>query len=267
MSTKIAIMGAAGRMGKMLIHCIDQDPSLVLSVAIEHQQSPHIGMDAGLVAGLEFLNVPITHRLSDISQEWDLLIDFTRPDVTVANAELCAVSGKAMIIGSTGMNTDQLNVIKQAATKTAICMASNYSVGVTLCLKLLRQAAQVLAEEAVDIEIIEAHHRHKIDSPSGTALSMGEAIADTLGRDLSTCAVYGREGIGEERDYQTIGFSTIRGGDIVGDHTALFAMAGERVEITHKASSRDAFARGAVRAGKWLINKPAGLYSMEDVLA
>ena len=197
--------------------------------------------------------------------QFDALIDFTRPEATLEYLNACQSSGKSMVIGTTGFSDDQLQAINDAASSMPIVFAPNMSVGVNLSLKLLDMAARVIGEDA-DIEIVEAHHRHKVDAPSGTALKMGEVVANALGRDLSECAVYGREGIEEPRDRQTIGFSTIRGGDVVGEHTVSFFMEGERVEITHKASSRLTFANGAVRAASWLEGQSAGLYSMQDVL-
>jgi len=194
-----------------------------------------------------------------------VLIDFTRPGPTLANLEICRSAGRRMVIGTTGFSEAQKAKIAAAANDIGVVFAPNMSVGVNLCLKLLDMAARVLGDE-VDVEVIEAHHRHKVDAPSGTALRMGEVVAAALGRDLGSCAVYGREGHTGERDRRTIGFETIRAGDIVGDHTVLFAGTGERVEITHKASSRMTFANGAVRAAGWLMAQPAGLFDMQDVL-
>ncbi|MGD2056206.1 MAG: 4-hydroxy-tetrahydrodipicolinate reductase, partial [Gammaproteobacteria bacterium] len=199
------------------------------------------------------------------SADFDVLIDFTRPEVTLANLEVCHAAGRRMVIGTTGFSEPQRAQLAGAAGDMAMVLAPNMSVGVNLCLKLLDMAARVLGD-SVDIEVIEAHHRHKVDAPSGTALRMGEVIAAALGRDLKTCAVYGREGHTGERDRKTIGFETIRAGDIIGDHTVLFAGSGERVEITHKASSRMTFANGAVRAAAWLMAQEPGLYDMQDVL-
>jgi len=194
-----------------------------------------------------------------------VLIDFTSPAATLAHAAACAASGRALVVGTTGLTAAQKAELAGAAARTPVLFAANMSVGVTLCLALLRQAAQVLGDD-FDVEIIEAHHRHKVDAPSGTALRMGEVVAEALGRNLADCAVYGREGQTGARDRRTIGFATVRGGDIVGDHTVLFAGEGERIEITHKASSRLTFARGALRAAAWLAGQPAGLYDMQDVL-
>jgi 4-hydroxy-tetrahydrodipicolinate reductase len=204
-------------------------------------------------------------NLNDSLQDFDVLIDFSRPEASLKAISICKNSGKAMVIGTTGFSDDELKVIKQASTQIPIVFAPNMSVGVNLTLKLLETSAKVIGKDS-SIEIIETHHRYKVDSPSGTALKMGEVIANALGRDLAKCAVYGREGIDEPRDLNTIGFSSIRGGDVVGDHTATFFMEGERVEITHKASSRMIYANGAVRAANWLHDKPSGLYSMQDVL-
>jgi 4-hydroxy-tetrahydrodipicolinate reductase len=203
--------------------------------------------------------------LNSVIDQFDVVIDFTRPEATLKYLEICKQANKAMVIGTTGFDEIGLEAINGAAQKIPVVFAPNMSIGVNLSLKLLAMAAKVIGEES-DIEIVEAHHRHKVDAPSGTALKMGEVVANALGRDLSKCAIYGREGIEQPRDRQTIGFSTIRGGDVVGEHTVSFFMEGERVEITHKASSRLTFANGAVRASVWLKSKPAGLYSMQDIL-
>ena len=263
--TNIAVAGAAGRMGKMLIEAIAQHPQAQLTAAIEHSSSPLLGADAGAVAGIGTNGITIAADLAAASQAYDVLIDFTTPAATTANAQTCAAAAKPIVIGTTGFNTEQLATITAAANKTALCKAANYSTGVNLCLKLLETAAAVL-NQGYDIEIVEAHHRHKIDAPSGTALAMGEVIANTLNRNLKQVALYGREGQTGPRDENTIGFATVRGGDVVGDHTAMFIADGERVEITHKASSRMAFARGAVRAAVWLVGRPVGVYDMLDVL-
>ncbi len=265
MKTHIAIAGAAGRMGRQLVEACTQVPNTKLTVALEHPQSPFIGNDAGELAGLSKQNVDIVENLASVSTQFDVLIDFTTPEATLAHLTFCQTAAKRMVIGTTGFSLPQRQIIEQAAQEIAIVFAPNMSVGVNLTFKLLETAAQVLGEE-VDIEIIEAHHRHKVDSPSGTALRMGEIIAQTLGRNLSECALYGRQGKTGERDRHTIGFETIRAGDIVGEHTALFAGMGERIEITHKASSRMTFAKGAIRAAQWLMHKDKGLFDMQDVL-
>ena len=263
--TRVAVIGAAGRMGKTLIGAIHAAEGLTLTAAVEHSGSSLLGADAGELAGVGKLGVMVVDNFESIKDDFDLLIDFTRPEVTMANAAFCSEHRKKMVVGTTGLNAEQKQVLQDAAQKTAIMFASNMSVGVNLCFKLLDIAARALGDD-VDIEIIEAHHRHKVDAPSGTALSMGEVVANALDRDLKTCAVYGREGITGPRDRQTIGFETIRAGDIVGDHTVLFAGEGERIEITHKASNRMTFAGGAVRASKWLSDKNTGLFDMQDVL-
>ncbi|HED39277.1 MAG TPA: 4-hydroxy-tetrahydrodipicolinate reductase [Chromatiales bacterium] len=263
---RIGITGAAGRMGRCLIEaCQQRADEVQFSAAIEHPESSLVGADAVEVAGLGRSEVKISASINAVSDDFDVLIDFTRPDVTMANLAVCRRVGRAMVIGTTGFSDEEKQAISDAANVIPILFAPNMSVGVNLCFKLLEMAARVMGDE-VDIEVIEAHHRHKIDAPSGTALRMGEVIAETLGRDLNECAVYGREGETGERDRKTIGFETIRAGDIVGDHTVLFAAMGERIEITHKASSRMTFATGAVRAALWLKERKNGLYDMQDVL-
>ena len=266
MTTRIGITGAAGRMGRTLIEAIGlAGGDLQLAAAVEQPGSSFIGSDSGELSGQGRNGVPVVGALADVIDQLDVLIDFTVPAATLANVALCAERGVAIVIGTTGFTPEQLSAIGQAATRVAICKASNFSTGVNLCFQLLDMAARVLGDE-VDIEIYEAHHRHKIDAPSGTALSMGEVVASALGRDLRKVAVYGREGQTGARARETIGFATVRAGDIVGDHTVTFAAEGERVEITHKASSRMSFARGAVRAAGWLAGRDAGLYDMQDVL-
>ena len=240
--TRIAINGSKGKMGQALVEAVSLNNSATLGV----------GVDKG-------------DNLNDSLQDFDVLIDFSRPEASLKAISICKNSGKAMVIGTTGFSDDELKIIKQASTQIPIVFAPNMSVGVNLTLKLLETSAKVIGQDS-SIEIIETHHRYKVDSPSGTALKMGEVVANALGRDLANCAVYGREGIDEPRDLNTIGFSSIRGGDVVGDHTVSFFMEGERVEITHKASSRMIYANGAVRAANWLYEKPSGLYSMQDVL-
>lgn len=263
---KIAVIGAAGRMGKTLIEAITQTTGATLAAAIERPQSSLIGADAGELAGVGRLGVSIVGDLSEVLADFDVLIDFTHPTSTLVNLEACRAAGKAMIIGTTGFSEEEKQVIAQAAQDIPIVFAPNFSVGVNLCLKMLDLAARVMGDDA-DIEIIEAHHRHKVDAPSGTALRMGEVVADALGRDLQQVAVYGREGQTGARDRSTIGFATVRAGDVVGDHTVLFATEGERVEITHKASSRMTFASGAVRSAIWLADHSVGLFDMQDVLS
>jgi len=264
--TRIAVTGAAGRMGKHIIEAIQMLDGVELGAAIERVGSTLVGADAGELAGVGALGVKISNSLEAVADNFDVLIDFTLPEVTEANVSFCRGAGKKMVIGTTGLSDAQKSQLYDAASDIAIVFAPNMSVGVNLTLKLLQLAAQVLGDD-VDIEVIEAHHRHKIDAPSGTALAMGEVVAETLGRNLKECAVYGREGRTGERDPKTIGFETIRAGDIVGEHTVMFAGIGERIEITHKASSRMTFAKGAVRAAAWLAAKDAGLYDMQDVLS
>ncbi|MDX5297958.1 MAG: 4-hydroxy-tetrahydrodipicolinate reductase [Gammaproteobacteria bacterium] len=264
--TRIAITGAAGRMGKVLIEAVSDMPGVTLGAAIVNPASSLVGVDAGEMAGVGRLGITTVGSLDAVLDDFDVLIDFTFPDLTLANLRLCRVAGKAAVIGTTGLSEADKAELQQLAEAIPVVFAPNMSVGVNLVLKLLQMAASVLGDD-VDIEIIEAHHRHKKDAPSGTALRMGEVIADTLGRDLRTCAVYGREGFTGERPREVIGFETIRAGDVVGDHTVLFAGIGERIEITHKASSRMTFAKGAVRAAAWLSAREAGLYDMQDVLA
>ncbi len=262
--TTIAITGAAGRMGKALLEAVKQVADLRVSVALERPGNTVVGVDAGELAGIGKLDVAVVDDIA-VADAFDVLIDFTRPEVTLANLAACRQRGSAMVIGTTGFDEAQKARIAEASQDIGIVFAPNMSVGVNLCFKLLEMAAKVLGD-TVDVEVIEAHHRHKVDAPSGTALAMGEVVAKTLGRDLKECAVYGREGVTGERDRKAIGFETIRAGDIVGDHTVLFAGDGERVEITHKASSRMTFANGAVRAAQWLEGREAGLYDMQDVL-
>lgn len=263
---RIAVMGAAGRMGKTLVEAVQQTAGAAgLTAAIDRPDSTLVGADAGELAAIGRLGVPLIGEVAKVVDEFDVLIDFTHPSVTLKNLEVCRRAGKAMVIGTTGFSAAEKEKLAAAAKDIPIVFAANFSVGVNLCLKLLDTAARVLGDE-VDIEIIEAHHRHKVDAPSGTALRMGEVVAQALGRDLQKVAVYGREGQTGARERETIGFATVRAGDVVGDHTVLFAAEGERVEITHKASSRMTFAKGAVRAAMWLEQKPAGLYDMQDVL-
>ena len=262
---KIAITGAAGRMGRSLIEALSESSDAQLGGAIESPQSSLVGVDAGELAGLGRNAICLVSSVDELTEEVDLLIDFSTAAASAANVAACARRGLPVVLGTTGLDAAQLAAVRQSATQIPLCMASNFSTGVNLCFKLAALAAEVLGDE-VDVEIVEAHHRHKVDAPSGTALSLGGAVATALGRDLESVAVYGREGQTGARQRQTIGFSTIRGGDIVGDHTVLFAGDGERIEITHRSSSRMAFAHGALRAADWLLQQPPGLYNMQDVL-
>lgn len=263
-SLKIAVAGASGRMGRILIEAVQQADDAVLAGALDRAGSPSIGTDAAAFLGKP-AGVLIESDFATGLANADYLIDFTRPEGTLAHLEYCAAHGIKMIIGTTGFDQAGKDAIAAAAEKTAILFAPNMSVGVTVTMKLLELAAKSFAQ-GYDIEIIEAHHRFKVDAPSGTALKMGEVIADAIGRDLEKDAIYGREGVTGERDPSTIGFSTIRGGDIVGDHTVLFAGIGERIEITHKSSSRATYAQGSLRAARFLSTKKTGLYDMQDVL-
>jgi 4-hydroxy-tetrahydrodipicolinate reductase len=264
MTHKIAIAGASGRMGQMLIEAVRADAECVLSGALDMASSPAIGTDAGAYSG-QATGVLITSDVRQGLQSSQVLIDFTRPEGTMEHLKVCRELGVAAVIGTTGFTEAQKLEIATIAQDIAIMMAPNMSVGVNVTLKLLEMAAKALST-GYDIEIIEAHHRHKVDAPSGTALKMGEVIADALGRDLKECAVYAREGVTGERDPSSIGFATIRGGDIVGDHTVLFAGIGERIEISHKSSSRVTYAQGSLRAVRFLAGQKSGLFDMFDVL-
>ena len=266
MTLKIAVAGAGGRMGRQLIQAVQAAEGVVLGAAFERQGSSLVGADAGELAGIGQLGVAVSDNLETQKDQFDVLIDFTRPEGTLEHLKFCVAHGKKMIIGTTGFDDAGKAAIQSAAEKIAIVFASNFSVGVNLVFKLLEKAAKVMGDYC-DIEIIEAHHRHKVDAPSGTALSMGEHIAKTLGRDLKTHGIFCRDGITGERKRDEIGFATIRASDVVGEHTVWFADIGERVEISHKASSRMTFANGAVRAAKWLDQKPQGLFDMTDVLS
>jgi len=261
----IAVAGAGGRMGRTLIQAVTQAEGLGLGAATEQPGNSLLGADAGELAGVGRLGVEVSADLEPVLDRFGVLIDFTSPAATMRHLALCRRAGKAMVIGTTGLDAVQRAAIAAAGEGIGIVFAPNMSVGVNLCLKLLDVAARVL-RDTVDVEIIEAHHRHKVDAPSGTALRMGEVIAQALGRDLKEVAVYGREGHTGARARPTIGFETIRAGDVVGEHTVWFAAEGERVEISHKASSRMTFAGGAVRAARWIAGKGNGLYDMQDVL-
>ncbi len=262
---RVAVVGAAGRMGKSLTQAVAETEGLVLGAATERSSSSLLGSDAGELANVGCLEVALVDSLQDVIDAFDVVIDFTTPAATLDHIEICRAAGKSMVIGTTGFTDEQKEQVSVAAKEISIVMAPNMGIGVNLCFKLLEMAAKVMGDDA-DIEIIEAHHRHKIDAPSGTALRMGEVVADALGRDLKECAVYGREGQTGERDPKTIGFETIRAGDVVGEHSVWFATEGERVEIVHKASSRMTFAKGAVRAAAWVRSHESGLYDMQDVL-
>ena len=263
--TKIGVFGANGRMGRNLIQATTDDKQAVLSAASVRESSAFLGMDAGQIAGIGDLGIKASANINELAKNTDVWIDFTLPEALDGHIDFCVANKLNMVIGVTGLSAELTEKMQKAAERIAIVFAPNFSTGVNLLYKLLAITAQTIGEES-DIEIIEGHHRYKKDAPSGTALQLGKVIANTLGRDLDKVAVYGREGDTGERKPETIGFATVRGGDIVGDHTALFADIGERVEITHKASSRLTFAKGAVRAANWLQGKDNGLFDMQDVL-
>ena len=261
---RVAVAGASGRMGRMLIEAVVATDDLLLCGALDVEGSAGLGQDAALFLG-HASGVVITSDLRVGLAQAQVLIDFTRPSGTLAHLAVCRELGVKVVIGTTGFTDEQKIDIAEHSRHIAITMAPNMSVGVNVVLKLLDTAARLLSE-GYDIEVIETHHRHKVDAPSGTALKMGEVVAAALGRDLKTCAVYGREGVTGERDPSTIGFATIRGGDVVGDHTVLFAGIGERIEITHKSSSRATYAQGSLRAARFMAERECGLFDMSDVL-
>ena len=261
---RVAIAGASGRMGRMLIEAVQAADDCVLAGALDVPGSPALGLDATAWLGAAS-GVAITADLEAGLKNAEVLIDFTRPEGTLAHLAVCRRLGVKLVVGTTGFTEAQKAEIAAGAQDTAVVMAPNMSVGVNVVLRLLDMAARAL-NQGYDIEIVEAHHRHKVDAPSGTALAMGEVVAQALGRDLKACAVYGREGHTGERDPSTIGFATVRGGDIVGDHTVLFAGTGERIEISHKSSSRVGYAQGSLRAARFLRGRASGLYGMNEVL-
>ncbi|TKF91431.1 4-hydroxy-tetrahydrodipicolinate reductase [Vibrio sp. F13] len=262
---RIAIAGAAGRMGRNLVKAAHHNSEASVGAGSERPESSLVGVDVGELCGEGRFDVTLVDDLSKAIEEFDVIVDFTAPVSTLANIELCKRHGKKLIIGTTGFSEEEKQVIDAASKEMAIVMAPNYSVGVNLVFKLLDKAAKVMGDYC-DVEIVEAHHRHKVDAPSGTAIGMGEAIAGAMGNELNDVAVWSREGITGERTKDEIGFATIRAGDIIGEHTAMFADIGERVEITHKATDRMTFANGAIKAAVWLNDKPAGFYTMTDVL-
>ncbi|CAM3990296.1 4-hydroxy-tetrahydrodipicolinate reductase [Vreelandella rituensis] len=264
---RIAIVGVAGRMGRTLVNAVEQEAGATLAGGIVEPGSSLVGTDIGELAGQGKLGVTAVDSLAAIVDDFDVLIDFTAPQVTLSNLAFCAEHGKRMVVGTTGMNDAELAELDGYRAKLPMVFAPNMSVGVNLTLKLLETAAKALGDEGYDIEVIEAHHRHKVDAPSGTALKMGEVVAESLGRSLDEHGVFTREGQCGPRTDKEIGFATVRAGDIVGEHTVMFATEGERIEITHKASSRMTFAKGAVRAARWVADKEIGRYDMQDVLA
>ena len=261
---RIAIAGASGRMGRMLIEAVLNAPDCELAGALDVPANPALGLDAGAFLG-RTTGVIITSDVPAALARAQVLIDFTRPEGTMAHVRVCQQLGVKMVIGTTGFGDTDKAELAQAAQSLAMVVAPNMSVGVNVTLRLLQMAAKALST-GYDIEVIEAHHRHKVDAPSGTALKMGEVIAEALERDLKDCAVYAREGHTGERDPSSIGFATIRGGDIVGDHTVMFAGTGERVEITHRSGSRSNYAQGSLRAARYLAERPSGMFDMFDVL-
>ncbi|MAX33446.1 dihydrodipicolinate reductase [Onishia taeanensis] len=263
---RIAIVGAAGRMGRTLVNAVTQDPDAILAAGIVESGSSLAGADLGELAGLGKLGVVASDSLGAVLDDVDVLIDFTAPQVTLSNLALCAEHGKAIVIGTTGLSDAEIATLDGYRDRVPMVFAPNMSVGVNLTLKLLETAAKALGDEGYDIEVIESHHRHKVDAPSGTALKMGEVMADALERPLKEYGVFERVGQCGPRTDKEIGFATVRAGDIVGEHTVMFATEGERIEITHKASSRMTFAKGAVRAARWVSGREAGRYDMQDVL-
>ncbi|APE31002.1 4-hydroxy-tetrahydrodipicolinate reductase [Halomonas aestuarii] len=264
--TRIAIVGVAGRMGRTLVNAVQEDAEASLAGGIVEPGSSLAGADIGELAGVGRLDVAAVDSLDAIVDDFDVLIDFTSPRVTLANLAFCAEHGKRIVIGTTGLSEDELVELDGYRDRVPMVFAPNMSVGVNLTLKLLETAAKALGDEGYDIEVIEAHHRHKVDAPSGTALKMGEVVAESLGRTLKEHGVFAREGQCGPRSEKEIGFATVRAGDIVGEHTVMFATEGERIEITHKASSRMTFAKGAVRAARWVAGQGNGRYAMQDVL-
>jgi len=266
MKTKIAVTGVSGRMGASIVDATitaSQKNNISLVAGVQYPGGNKVGQDVGLACGLGELGLQVADKLENI--DFDVLIDFSTIEASLQNLEYCQKHQKSIVLGVTGFDDEQKAHIETAAKHIPIVFAPNMSVGVNLAFHVLNTVAKVIGNET-DIEIIEAHHKHKVDAPSGTALKMGEIVADALGRTLSDCAIYGREGNIGERNPNTIGFSTIRAGSVVGDHTVMFANEGERFEITHKAESRMTFANGAVRAASWIADKKAGLFDMQDVL-
>lgn len=259
-------MGAAGRMGQRIINFLDREREIKIIGAVEESGHPSLGSDAGTLAGIGDINVPLTSELSESSSEADVIVDFTSPDSTLAAAEYASREGKAMVIGTTGFTPQERSKLEELSQTFPCVIAPNMSIGVNVMFEMTEILARTLGDE-YDVEIIEAHHRHKVDSPSGTALRLGEAAAEGLGRDFQDVATFERHGRIGERQQKEIGMQTIRGGDIVGEHTVMFIGEGERIELTHRALNRDNFAKGVVRAVKWIYGKPPGIYTMKDVLA
>jgi 4-hydroxy-tetrahydrodipicolinate reductase len=261
----IIVAGAAGRMGSRIINIINETEGVKLTGAFEHPDNPMIGQDAGLTSGIGVKGVKISNSLEDIIVSGDVIIDFTIPAATMINVKTAAASGKAIVIGTTGITDEQIKEIKKSSEKIPVVLAPNMSVGVNVMFKIASEMAKILGSD-YDMEIVEAHHRLKKDAPSGTAIGLAKRLAEATGRDLSKTAVYSRHGMIGERTNEEIGIQTVRAGDITGDHTVLFGGTGERLELIHRAHNRDNFAKGAVRAAKWIINRKPGLYDMQDVL-
>jgi len=264
-TTRIAIHGAAGRMGRAVIQAALATQGIKLVAAIDRQDNPELGEDIGNVVGQPDVGISVGYAIDPSAEPFDVLVDFTQPEATLSALELCREHRKAMVIGTTGFTPAQRRKLEDAAKEIPICTAANFSIGVNVVLALLGDAARLLGSR-YDVEIVEAHHRHKMDAPSGTALAMGEEVCKALGRNMKDCALYGREGQVGARTRETIGFATVRGGDVIGDHTVMFLGEGERVEISHKATSRLNFAQGALRASAWLAGRQPGMYTMQDVL-
>ena len=262
---KLGVNGVAGRMGRQLVHAIEERADAALHAACDAPGSPSVGVDVSVLTGARTEAVLVSDIPAELIEKSDVIIDFTAPDVSLALLEMLEGTDTRVVIGTTGFTPPQIEKLHHYAQTLPIVFAPNYSVGVTVTLALLEQAARAFGDD-YDVEIMEAHHRHKVDAPSGTAVKMGEVLANALGRNLEECAVYGRQGITGERDRKTIGFATVRAGDIIGEHTVLFAGNGERIELTHRATDRMSFARGAIRASIWLATQPPGLYDMNDVL-
>ncbi len=259
------VCGAAGKMGRRICALVSEDKDMQLAGAVEIKGSPSIGQDAGVVSGIQPLGVSIKDNLKDVIEDGEVVIEFTTPDATVEHVRIAADSKKPIVIGTTGLKDKQIEEIEKFSAIIPIVLAPNMSLGVNILFKLVKEVASILGED-YDVEIVEMHHRHKVDAPSGTALKLAELVAEGLGVDLEEAGVFGRKGLIGERKPKEIGIMSLRGGDVVGDHTVIFAGLGERIELTHKASSRDTFARGALRAAKWIVDKLPGLYSMQDVL-
>jgi 4-hydroxy-tetrahydrodipicolinate reductase len=262
---KAIVSGAAGRMGGRIIHMLEEAEGIVLAGAVERPEHPAVGLDVGEVVGLPLKNVPVVGQLAEVLPQGEVLIEFSHPEPSLAHLKEVAAAGKAMVLGTTGLSPGQLAELQALAPRVRLVFAPNMSVGVNLMFKVVADIARVLSE-GYDVEIVEAHHRLKKDAPSGTALKLAQVLAHALGRDLDQVGVYSRQGIIGERSKEEIGIQTLRAGDIVGEHTVLFGGIGERLEIIHRAHSRDNFARGAVRAALWVVHQPPGLYDMQDVL-